>query len=102
MDTYGTPDRAVLTRENETRALCTSEFSDISPLTGGNIVFTTLEGRPSAHDFENSPVLQDFITTTAIRITLDKMNTFGEEIFYDENVLRSYFYGIYDLSVGGM
>ena len=30
------------------------------------------------------------------------MNTFGEEIFHDENVLRSYFYAIYDLSIGGM
>jgi coxsackievirus/adenovirus receptor len=102
MDTYATPDRASLSRENETKALCTSEFSDISPLTGGNVVFTTLEGRPSAHDFDHSRILQDFITTTAIRITLDKMNTFGEEIFFDENVLRSYFYGIYDISVGGI
>ena len=102
MDTYSTPDRATLSRENETKALCTSEFSDISPLTGANVLFTTLEGRPSAHDFENSRILQDFITTTAIRITLDKMNTFGEEIFFDENVLQSYFYAIYDLSVGGI
>ena len=102
MDTYSTPDRASLSRENETKALCTSEFSDISPLTGGNVVFTSLEGRPSSHDFENSRILQDFITATAIRITLDKMNTFGEEIFSDENVLRSYFYAIYDLSIGGI
>lgn len=58
MDTYGVPDRPNLLRDNETKALCTSEFSDISPFTGANVVFTTLEGRPSAHDFENSPVLQ--------------------------------------------
>lgn len=55
---YSTPDKAILTRENETRASCTSEFSDISPLTGGHVVFTTLEGRPSSRDFENSPELQ--------------------------------------------
>ncbi len=30
------------------------------------------------------------------------MNTFGDEIFGDEQVLRSYFYAISDLSVGGM
>lgn len=47
-------------RNDETRALCSSEFSDISPLTGGNVIFTTLEGRPSAVLFENSPVLQVF------------------------------------------
>lgn len=58
MDTYGVPDMPILTRDNETKALCTSEYSDITPLTGGDIIFTTLEGRPSKHDFENSPVLQ--------------------------------------------
>lgn len=29
------------------------------------------------------------------------MNTFGEEIFNDLTVLQSYFYGIYDLAIGG-
>lgn len=53
-----TQDRDYVTRDNETKALCTSEYSDISPLTGGNVVFTTLAGRASANDFENSPQLQ--------------------------------------------
>ncbi|KTG33819.1 hypothetical protein cypCar_00032896 [Cyprinus carpio] len=44
--------------ENERMALCTDEFSDISPLTGGNVAFSTLEGRPSAYNFDQSPVLQ--------------------------------------------
>ena len=39
-------------------AQCTREFSDISPLTGGNIAFSTLEERPSAENFEESEVLQ--------------------------------------------
>jgi hypothetical protein len=42
----------------ETRALCTAEYSDISPLTGGNVAFSTLEGRPSAYNFDTSPELQ--------------------------------------------
>lgn len=42
----------------ENVAQCTSEYSDISPLTGANVAFSTLEGRPTAHNFENSPVLQ--------------------------------------------
>uniref|UniRef100_A0A183C492 Lysophospholipid acyltransferase 7 n=1 Tax=Globodera pallida TaxID=36090 RepID=A0A183C492_GLOPA len=37
-------------------AQCTREFSDISPLRGGNVVFDTLEGRPSANNFEESEV----------------------------------------------
>lgn len=44
--------------ENERTALCTDEFSDISPLTGGNVAFSTLEGRPSAYNFDQSSVLQ--------------------------------------------
>ncbi|GBM60023.1 Laminin subunit gamma-1, partial [Araneus ventricosus] len=46
--TYGLNDTSFVTYGDETRALCTSEFSDISPLTGGNVAFSTLEGRPSA------------------------------------------------------
>lgn len=44
--------------ENEQTAFCTEEFSDISPLSGGNVAFSTLEGRPSAYSFDESPVLQ--------------------------------------------
>lgn len=44
--------------DDERNALCTDEFSDISPLTGGNVAFSTLEGRPSAYNFDQSLVLQ--------------------------------------------
>lgn len=44
--------------EEERTALCTDEFSDISPLTGGNVAFSTLEGRPSAYNFDQSLALQ--------------------------------------------
>lgn len=44
--------------DDERTALCTDEFSDISPLTGGNVAFSTLEGRPSAYNFDQSVVLQ--------------------------------------------
>uniref|UniRef100_A0A0P4W2M2 Laminin subunit gamma-1 n=1 Tax=Scylla olivacea TaxID=85551 RepID=A0A0P4W2M2_SCYOL len=100
-DTYGIPDSTYVRREDETRALCTSEFSDISPLTGGNVAFSTLESRPSAYNFENSPELQDWVTATEIRIALDRLNTFRDEVFGDIKVLRSYFYAITDLAVGG-
>ena len=42
------------------------------------------------------------MTATDIRITLDRMNTFGDEIFGDPQVLKSYYYAISDFSVGGM
>lgn len=44
--------------------------------------------------------LQEWVTATDIRITLDRLNTFGEEVFGDEQVLRSYFYAIADVAVG--
>lgn len=57
--TYGKPEGQYLRPgEDERVAFCTSEFSDISPLSGGNVAFSTLEGRPSAYNFEDSPVLQ--------------------------------------------
>ncbi|XP_047426599.1 laminin subunit gamma-3 [Mugil cephalus] len=87
--------------EDERTALCTDEFSDISPLTGGNVAFSTLEGRPSAYNFDQSLVLQEWVTATDLLISLDRLNTFGDEFFKDTKVLRSYFYAISDFSVGG-
>lgn len=57
-DTYRKSNREIITRSDETQAICSDEYSDISPLTGGSVAFSTLEGRPSAYDFENSLVLQ--------------------------------------------
>ncbi|XP_068430777.1 laminin subunit gamma-3 [Clinocottus analis] len=87
--------------DDERTALCTDEFSDISPLTGGNVAFSTLEGRPSAYNFDQSLVLKEWVTATDLLISLDRLNTFGDEFFKDAKVLRSYFYAISDFSVGG-
>lgn len=99
--TYKVPTKGIVTRENQQVALCTDELSSITPLTGGNVVFTTLLGRPDNLNFDNSPALQEWVTTSAIRIDLDRMNTFGDEVFGDTNVLRSYYFAIIDLAVGG-
>lgn len=57
--TYGKRQRHYLQPgEDEQVAFCTDEFSDISPLSGGNVAFSTLEGRPSAYNFDGSPALQ--------------------------------------------
>ena len=102
--TYKLPDShlsvVVKKGEDEARALCTSEYSDISPLRDGNIAFSTLESRPSAIEFENSLELQNWVTATDIKISLDRLNTFGDEVFGDTQVLRSYFYAIADIAVG--
>ncbi|KAH6946202.1 hypothetical protein HPB50_012140 [Hyalomma asiaticum] len=100
-DTYGLQPSSYATRDDETKALCTGEYSGLSPLSGGNVAFSTLEGRPSAFHFEQSKLLQEWVTATAIRIVLTRLNTFGDEIFGDKQVLRSYYYAIADLAVGG-
>lgn len=41
------------------------------------------------------------MTATDLLISLDRLNTFGDELFKEAKVLRSYFYAISDLSVGG-
>lgn len=56
--TFGMGTDEVIRRGNEARAICTDDYSDISPLTGGTVAFSTLVGRPSAYNFDNSPELQ--------------------------------------------
>ena len=56
--TYNLQTKDIITRDDETKAICTNEYSGVSPLTGGSVAFSTLEGRPSAYEFEDSPVLQ--------------------------------------------
>ncbi|XP_062496916.1 laminin subunit gamma-3 isoform X1 [Pezoporus occidentalis] len=100
--TYGKQKRLFLRPgEDEQVAFCTDEFSDISPLSGGNVAFSTLEGRPSAYNFDGSPALQEWVTVTDLLISLNRLNTFGDDIFKDPKVLQSYYYAISDFSVGG-
>ena len=56
--TYKMPFRSIVLADKQDVATCTDEYSDISPLTGGEVPFSTLEGRPDAENFENSKVLQ--------------------------------------------
>lgn len=98
--TYGVDPNSYVPRNNQQKALCSDRFSSISPLTGGNVAFSTLQDRPDAYNFDNSPALQEWVTVVALRIDLDRMNTFGDDLFGDPNVLRSYYFAIIDLSVG--
>ena len=98
---YNVSRSTIITKENEDVALCTDEYSDIAPLSGGSIVFSTLEARPSAFTFTESDLLKEWVTATDIRITLNRLNTFGDEVFGDPKVLRSYYYAISDIAVGG-
>lgn len=60
--TYGMPAERTVSPDDEARAICRDDFSDISPLSGASVAFSTLEGRPSAYDFDHSAVLQVRLT----------------------------------------
>ncbi|XP_071130090.1 netrin-1-like isoform X2 [Mytilus edulis] len=97
---YSKSPRALVTKANEQDALCTEEFSNIEPLTGARVAFSTLEKRPSAYDFDNSPILQDWVTATDIMVVFNRLNTYGDE-HDDESARESYYYALSDFAVGG-
>jgi netrin receptor unc-5 len=98
---YKKSPRALVSKANEQEALCTEAYSSIDPLSGARVAFSTLEGRPSAYDFDNSPVLQDWVTATDIMIVFNKLNTYGDERNSAEMARESYYYSLSDFAVGG-
>ncbi|XP_030634997.1 netrin-1 [Chanos chanos] len=70
---FGLPAQTqAMNRHQETEPLC----SDPRPLQkhrGGMVLaFSTLDGRPSSPDFDYSPVLQDWVTATDIRVVFHR------------------------------
>lgn len=72
---YGRPNRGTITKSNEQEARCSDSHrhSGDSINQGARIAFSTLEGRPSAQDFDSSPVLQDWVTATDIRVIFHRL-----------------------------
>ncbi|XP_077971460.1 laminin-like protein lam-2 isoform X1 [Styela clava] len=96
--TYGIETKTFLS-DNEVG--CSESESDISPLTGGTVSFSPLRGRVGSWTLYQQKELQDWITASAIRISLNNMNTFGDEVFGDIEILKSYYYAISDISIEG-
>uniref|UniRef100_A0A182QKK7 Laminin N-terminal domain-containing protein n=1 Tax=Anopheles farauti TaxID=69004 RepID=A0A182QKK7_9DIPT len=89
---YGRPNRATITRANEQEARCTDahrhggDGATTGVSSGGGIsriAFSTLEGRPSAPDFDSSPVLQDWVTATDVRIVFHRHQMPPDDSFED-------------------
>lgn len=73
---YGRPNRATITKNNEQEVLCTDSHQynkDTTTLQGSRVAYNTLEGRPSAADLDSSPVLQDWVTATDIRVVFHRL-----------------------------
>lgn len=97
---YHIEERKTADASDQTAPLCTSEFSEITPLTGGNVVFSTPEGRSVEKNFIRSAAFQEWVTATDIKFVLTRMNTFGDEWFGGAPAWRSYFYAISDIAIG--
>lgn len=112
---YNRPNKATITKQNEQEALCTDGHTDLYPLSGGLIAFSTLDGRPSGKDFDNSPVLQDWVTVTDIRVVFSRPQLLRElglgpgsnnggrddDPMGVTSTLPAYFYAVSDFQVGG-
>nr|XP_046191549.1 netrin-3-like isoform X1 [Oncorhynchus gorbuscha] len=115
---YNRPNKAAITKQNEQEALCTDGHTDLYPLSGGLIAFSTLDGRPSGKDFDNSPVLQDWVSVTDIRVVFSRPQLpreigtgegagIGgggqpdEDPMVPSTSLPAYFYAVGDFQVGG-
>ncbi|XP_024242649.1 netrin 2 isoform X1 [Oncorhynchus tshawytscha] len=114
---YNRPNKAAITKQNEQEGLCTDGHTDLYPLSGGLIAFSTLDGRPSGKDFDNSPVLQDWVTVTDIRVVFSRPQLprelgaggvgiggggrIDEDPMVPSTSLPAYFYAVGDFQVGG-
>lgn len=106
---YGKTPNAEIGKHNEQEALCTDAHS-VSPAVGNRVAFATLEGRPSSFDFEHSPVLQDWITATDIRVVFNRLSPDQTELYRlsdggndtDLDAIKErYFYSMAEIAVGG-
>ncbi|XP_036408764.1 netrin-3-like [Megalops cyprinoides] len=106
---YNRPSKAVITKQNEQEALCTDGLANFQPLSPGLLAFSTLDGRPSGKDFDNSPVLQDWVTVTDIRVVFSRPQlpqelgggVPGEGPAASPGTAAAYHYAVGDFQVGG-
>ncbi|XP_068141097.1 netrin-A isoform X1 [Drosophila tropicalis] len=67
---YGKNSRMTITKHNEQEPRCSDPHRQGVT---SRIAFSTLDGRPSARDLDSSPVLQDWVTATDIRIVFHRL-----------------------------
>ncbi|GAB6025535.1 hypothetical protein CHUAL_011266 [Chamberlinius hualienensis] len=100
---FGQQSLAPITSDDS--VICDTKFSKVVPLEGGEIVVSLLNERPSANNFYNSSVLQEWTKATNIRLKLIRTKTLLGHLMsvarQDPTVTRRYFYSIRDINVGG-
>ncbi|CAD6188744.1 unnamed protein product [Caenorhabditis auriculariae] len=108
---YGKEPDVKITKANEQEAVCTDSHQ-VAP-SGNRVAFPFLESRPSAMTFETSPVLQDWVTATDIRVVFTRLSPDQAELYglsndvtafnndTEDGVKQRYFYSMGELAVGG-
>ncbi|XP_029032401.2 laminin subunit alpha [Osmia bicornis bicornis] len=100
---FGVDSYKPITRDDS--VICTTEYSQIVPLEGGEIPISILNNRPSAKHYFNSTLLQEWTRATNVRFRfLRTKNLLGHLMSLvreDPTVTRRYFYSIKDISIGG-
>ncbi|CAJ0946001.1 unnamed protein product [Ranitomeya imitator] len=86
-----------ITKPMQHEATCTDFQTGVKPLTKGLVAFMPLAGRPSARRFEYSPVLQDWVTATDIRVVFNRFHH-GKKFGIRK---KTAFYGVSEFQVGG-
>ncbi|CAB3220279.1 unnamed protein product [Arctia plantaginis] len=102
---YGRPNKATVTAANEQEARCSDSHRLTGESSGGaRLAFSTLEGRPSAASFDISPVLQDWVTATDVRVVFNRLHMVNEGDDVDNKKQAapgSQHYAVSDFAVGG-
>ncbi|KAH8418989.1 hypothetical protein KR222_011386 [Zaprionus bogoriensis] len=70
---FGRSSRTAVTKHNEQEPRCSDAHRHGHDGLASRIAFSTLDGRPSARDLDASPVLQDWVTATDIRIVFHRL-----------------------------
>ncbi|XP_075978695.1 netrin-1-like isoform X4 [Anticarsia gemmatalis] len=102
---YGRANKATVTAANEQEARCSDSHRLAGESSGGaRLAFSTLEGRPSAANFDISPVLQDWVTATDVRVVFNRLHMVneGDEVDNKKQAAPgSQHYAVSDFAVGG-
>uniref|UniRef100_A0A803JV05 Netrin-1 n=1 Tax=Xenopus tropicalis TaxID=8364 RepID=A0A803JV05_XENTR len=94
---YDQATTSAISKPMQHEATCTDFQTGVKPLTKGLVAFMPLAGRPSARRFEYSPVLQDWVTATDIRVVFNRLHH-GKKMGIRR---KTAFYGVSEIQVGG-
>jgi laminin, alpha 3/5 len=90
---------------NDDDVICTTDYSKVLPVEGGEILVSLVNNRPMSKNFTHSDVLQSWTRATNVRLRLLRTkNLLGHLMAVakqDPTVTRRYFYSIRDISIGG-